>query len=99
MKRYIVPLTLSPTLTFTHPSPPLSYSHTSFPLSLTHPPNNQQQQNRDMVVDKEFDTAVSLGHEVLLNCGLEDKPGEYGFLVVPIAYERELRARLGLAYD
>ena len=45
-----------------------------------------------------MDLALTKGHEVLLKCVLEDVDpklglGQYGFLAVPIAYEREVRRR------
>ena len=37
--------------------------------------------------------AVKTGHEVMF------KTGEHGFLVIPVAYEREVSARLGLGCE
>ncbi len=54
---------------------------------------------REMQVDKGLNDAIKQGREVLLRCELDKEPGSFGFLVVPEVYERELRARLGLAYD
>ena len=38
--------------------------------------------------------AVKMGHEVMSKTG-----EEHGFLVIPVAYEREIRARLGLGCE
>lgn len=44
-------------------------------------------------MDKGLDMAVKMGHEVML------QTGDHGFVVIPVAYERELRARLNLGYE
>ncbi len=49
--------------------------------------------NREIQVDKGLDMAVKMGHEVML------QTGDHGFVVIPVAYERELRARLNLGYE
>ena len=49
--------------------------------------------NREIQVDQGLGMAVKMGHEVMF------KTGERGFVVIPVAYEREIRARLGLGYE
>lgn len=50
--------------------------------------------NREAKVDTDLQLALSRGHEVLLKCELPASGGgggaTYGFLAVPIAYEREV---------
>ena len=51
--------------------------------------------NREIKVDEGFGEALSKGHEVLLKCRLDgdqaSSPPTYGYLAIPMKYEREVR--------
>ena len=43
-----------------------------------------------MKVNEGLNQALSKGHEVLLTCTLDEKES-YGYLAIPLSYEREVR--------
>lgn len=78
---------------------PTDLPHTQNP---TPPPKTKP---REAKVDRDLQLALSKGHEVLLKCELPSAGGgggaagggvTYGFLAVPIAYEREVCRKFGL---